>query len=102
MKKPQYHILLCNSYRLTGQTQGACHVKGAGDLLPYIVDECSDRGLDVAVTTTACMNNCSQGPIMVIHPLNAWYGEVDSKTKIDEILDALEDGEVCKKYLIPD
>jgi len=102
MRKPQYHILLCNSYRLTGQTQGACNVKGAADLLPYIVDECADRGLDVTVTTTACMNNCSQGPIMVIHPLNAWYGEVDTKAKIDEILDALEDDEACKKYLISD
>jgi hypothetical protein len=39
---------------------------------------------------------------MVIHPLNAWYGEVDTKAKIDEILDALEDDEACKKYLISD
>jgi (2Fe-2S) ferredoxin len=102
MKKPGYHILLCNSYRLSGQVQGACHVKGADGLLPYIVEECADRGLDVAVTTTACMNNCSQGPVMVIHPLNAWYGEVDSEEKVDEILDALEEGNVCEKYLISD
>jgi (2Fe-2S) ferredoxin len=100
MKKPKYHILLCNSYRLTGQAQGACHVKGSAELLPYIVEECSDRGLDVAITTTACMNNCSEGPVMVIHPLNAWYGNVDSEDKIDEILDALEDDNVCVKYLI--
>ena len=102
MKKPQYHIMLCNSYRLSGQTQGACHQKGAAELLSYIMDECADRGLDVAITTTACMNNCSQGPIMVIQPQNAWYGEVEKKKKIDEILDALEENEVCSKYLISD
>jgi (2Fe-2S) ferredoxin len=100
MKKPEYHILLCNSYRLTGQTQGACHNKGAADLLQYLVDETNDRGLDVAVSTTACLNNCSQGPIMVIQPLNAWYGGVDSEEAVDAILDSLEEGEACDKYLI--
>jgi (2Fe-2S) ferredoxin len=37
---------------------------------------------------------------MVVHPKNEWYGAVDSEETIDEILDALEDGETCEKYLI--
>jgi (2Fe-2S) ferredoxin len=36
---------------------------------------------------------------MVVHPLNHWYGAVD-KDKIDEILEALEEGEGVSKYLI--
>ncbi|MFI3331232.1 MAG: (2Fe-2S) ferredoxin domain-containing protein [Rikenellaceae bacterium] len=102
MKKPDYHILLCNSYRVGGEAQGACNKKGAADLLQYISEECSDRGLDVAVSTTACLNVCSQGPIMVIHPNNFWYGGVDSEEKVDEILDALENDEACEDYLISD
>jgi Ferredoxin len=102
MKRPVYHILVCNSYRVSGEAQGACNKKGAAGLLQYILEEAADRGLDVTVSTTACMNVCSQGPIMVIHPNNFWYGCVDSEYAIDEILDALEYDEPCSKYLICD
>lgn len=102
MKKPTYHILVCNSYRVSGDAQGACNKKGAAGLLQYISEEAADRGLDVAVSTTACLNVCTQGPVMVIHPNNVWYGGVDSEEVIDEILEALEQNEVCKKYVISD
>lgn len=91
---------MCNSYRVNGEAQGACNKKGAADLLQYISEECADRGLDVTVSTTACLNNCPQGPIMVVHPNNFWYGSVQSEDDIDEILDALEEGEACEKFLI--
>ncbi len=100
MKKPDYLILLCNSYRVTGEAQGACNKKGAPALLQYVSEEAADRGLDVAVSTTACLNVCAQGPIMVIQPNNYWYGGVDSEEKIDEILDALEEGEAVEEYII--
>lgn len=100
MKKPDYHILVCNGYRVSGDAQGFCSKAGAADNLQYIAEECADRDLDVVVTTTACLNLCSQGPIMVIHPNNFWYGGVDSEEKIDEILDALEEGEAAEDYLI--
>lgn len=102
MKKPDYHILVCNSFRVAGDAQGACNKKGASALLQYISEEASDRGLDVAVSTTACLNVCSQGPVMVIHPNNFWYGGVESEAVIDEILDALEENELCEKYSIAD
>ncbi len=102
MKKPDHLILLCNSYRVAGDAQGACNKKGATDLLQYVAEEAADRGLDVAVTTTACMNVCSQGPVMVIQPSNYWYGGVETEEAIDEILDSLEEGEAVEKYLISD
>ena len=102
MKKPDYHILLCNSYRVAGEAQGACNKKGAADLLQYINEECADRGLDVAVSTTGCLNVCAQGPIMVVHPNNYWYGGVESEEAVDEVLDALEEGDAAEEYLISD
>ena len=100
MKKPDYHILMCNSFRVAGDAQGACNKKGAASLLQYIAEECADRNLDVALSTTACLNVCTHGPVMVIHPNNYWYGGVESEDVVDEILDALEEGESCEKYLI--
>jgi len=100
MKKPEYHFLMCNSYRVAGDAQGACNKKGASELLQYISEECADRGLDVAVSTTACLNVCTEGPVMVVHPLNDWYGKVDSEEVVDTILDAIEEGEKATDYLI--
>jgi hypothetical protein len=53
MKKPEFHILVCNSFRLSGEAQGFCNKNGATNLLQYLVEECNDRGMDVTVTTTA-------------------------------------------------
>ncbi|WP_319499586.1 (2Fe-2S) ferredoxin domain-containing protein [uncultured Draconibacterium sp.] len=99
MKKPEFHILVCNSYRVAGDAQGYCNKNGSSDLIQYIMEECNDRGLDVAVSSTACLNVCSQGPVMVVHPNNYWYGGINEE-KIDEILDALEEGEAVEDYLI--
>ncbi len=100
MKKPDYHILMCNSYRVAGEAQGVCNKKGAADLVQYISEECADRGLDVVVSTTACLNVCTKGPVMVVHPNNFWYGGVESEDAVDAILDALEEGEAAEDYLI--
>lgn len=102
MKKPEYTILVCNSYRVGGEAQGACNKKGAANLLQYIAEETADRGIDAVVTTTACLNLCAQGPVMVVQPNNYWYGKVETEEAIDEILDALEEGECCDKYNIAD
>jgi (2Fe-2S) ferredoxin len=100
MKKPTFHILVCNSYRVAGDAQGACNKKGAAQFIQYINEGASDRGLDVAVSSTACLNVCAQGPVMVVHPCNYWYGGINEEA-IDEILDALENGGASvAKYLI--
>ena len=101
MKKPDVHFLVCNSFRVVGDAQGYCNKKGATDMVQYLIDECNDRGMDAVVSTTACLNVCSQGPVMVVHPNNLWYGGITTD-RIDEILDALEEGNAVEEYLISD
>ncbi len=101
MKKPEFLILVCNSYRVAGDAQGYCNKNGAANFIQYIAEECADRGIDAAVTSTACLNVCAQGPVMVIQPNNLWYGGI-TEERIDEILDALEDDEAVEEYLIAD
>ena len=101
MQKPNHHILVCASFRMQGEPQGVCHKKGSGDFLGYIENELIDRGLaDVSVTSTGCLKACDRGPILVVHPENVWYGNIDSEEKIDEILDSIEDGEICEDYVL--
>jgi len=102
MKKPTFHILVCNSYRIAGSAQGACNKKNAPQMIQYFTEGAADRGLDVAVTSTGCLNICAQGPIVVVHPQNVWYGGIESEDQMDELLDALENNEVVEKYVISD
>lgn len=99
MQKPQYHIFLCNSFRMSGEPQGVCNKKGAPGFLQYIEEEILNRGLDAIVSATGCLKVCDRGPAMVIYPAGWWYGELD-EGKIDEILDALEEGNPVEEYLI--
>jgi len=101
MKKPEHHIFVCGSFRVSGEAQGICNKKGSMGLLQYLENELSDRGLsDVAVSSTGCLKVCDRGPAMVIYPGNWWYGRIESESAIDEILDALESGVPASKYFI--
>jgi (2Fe-2S) ferredoxin len=100
MDKPDHHIFVCASFRAGGDPKGTCNKKGSTDFLPYIENEILDRGMNAQVTSTGCMKACDYGPVMVVQPAGLWYGPVESEDAIDEILDALEDGEVVESYLI--
>src|ERR1035437_7262496 len=100
MKKPNFHILVCNSYRISGSSQGACNKKNAPELIQYLTEGAADRGLDVAVASTGCLNVCAQRPIVVVHRQNVWYGSIETEVAMDELLDAIENGEELEKFKI--
>jgi (2Fe-2S) ferredoxin len=101
MEKPARHIFVCGSFRASGEPQGICNKKGSVGLLNYLEGELTDRGMtDVFVSLTTCLKVCDRGPAMVIYPDNIWYGGVESEDAIDEILDALEDGELAEAYVM--
>ncbi len=99
MEKPEYHILVCCSFRGT-EAKGKCIKKDALNFIPYIEEELSDRGMNAMVSSTGCLKLCEEGPIMVVYPQGTWYGGVSSQEIIDEILDALENGKVAEDYLL--
>jgi (2Fe-2S) ferredoxin len=100
MEKPEHHILVCASFRASGEPQGVCHKKGSTAFLPYIENEILDRGMDAMVSSTGCLKVCDRGPAMVVYPENIWYGKLESEDDIDAILDAIEDGEVAEDFVI--
>ena len=100
MEKPEHHIFVCASFRAGGDPKGVCHKKDSPALLPYIENEILDRGLDAQVTSTGCLKACDHGPVMVIQPNGLWYGQVDDENAVDEILDALAEGQRVENLLI--
>jgi len=99
MQKPDYHIFVCNSYRVTGAPQGLCNTKGAVELLQTLQEEVVDRGIDAMVSSTGCLKVCEKGPVMVVYPQGWWYAEVD-EDKLETILDAMEEGEPAEDLLV--
>ena len=99
MQKPTYHFFVCNSFRMKGEPQGVCNKNGAPSLMETLSTEIADRGLDAQISSCGCLQVCDRGPAMIVYPQGWWYGEID-EGKLDEILDALEDGETVEGYLI--
>ena len=99
MEKPDYHIFVCNSFRLSGEPQGICNKKGAVNLLQHLENEIIDRGINALVTSTGCLKVCEKGPVMVVYPAGWWYGQLD-ESKLDEVLDALEKNEPASDLLL--
>lgn len=92
MEKPEYHMFVCNSFRVGGDPQGTCNRKDARGLLQYLEGEIVDRRLNAMVSSTGCLKLCEKGPVMVVYPGGWWYTEL-TEDKLDQILDALEDGQ---------
>lgn len=99
MARPDYHILMCQSFRAKGDPKGICHKQTDG-FLQYVEEEVLDRGLDALLTATGCLKQCEDGPIMVVYPNNWWFKGVDSEDAIDAILDGIEDGTPPADYLM--
>lgn len=98
--KPSCHILVCASFRTSGDPKGVCHKRGSTDLLQYIEEQLLDRGIDGLVCATGCLKQCDDGPIMVMYPQGVWYKNVDSESAVDSILDAFEDGSVADSHVL--
>jgi len=100
MSQPEHHLFVCGSFRVSGENQGVCHKQKSMDLLSYLQNEIQDRMMDsVEVCATGCMNLCTKGPVMIDYPSGTWYGNLNEEA-IDDILDALEEGEIAEDYVI--
>ncbi|MGE9293142.1 (2Fe-2S) ferredoxin domain-containing protein [Ruficoccus sp. ZRK36] len=102
MNKPEHHLFICGSARATGELKGVCCNKESINLLSYTQGEVQDRMLSgVEVSMTGCLNMCTRGPVVIDYPSGRFYEKANEEL-IDEILDAIEDGEVCQTNLIPE
>jgi (2Fe-2S) ferredoxin len=99
MQKPDYHILVCASFRGT-EAKGKCIKKESMRLISYLEEELADRSMNAVVSSTGCLKLCEEGPILVVYPNGDWYGNVTDENAVDVILDALEEGEPAAGYLL--
>jgi (2Fe-2S) ferredoxin len=83
----RYHVLFCVGPR--------CATLGSQELWIRMRERLVERGLSgdsanpengVMTVRTSCLNPCNLGPLMVVHPNNAWYGALNERA-VDQIVD---------------
>ncbi|MFK3983808.1 (2Fe-2S) ferredoxin domain-containing protein [Micromonospora sp. NPDC050397] len=66
------HVLVCRGPR--------CTAYGAGATADTLAESLRARGLtddDILLTQTGCLFPCNLGPLVVVHPDDVWYTQVD-------------------------
>lgn len=101
MNKPNHHIFVCSSSRLSGEIKGFCAQNEGLEILEAFVEEIQDQGIDdeLMVTNTGCLGLCSMGPVVLVYPDNFWYGKV-SVDDVPEIIEALLENKAVERLLL--
>ena len=89
MPKVERHFFVCGNARPAG-AKPSCGARGAAEILTAL-----QEGLGrhpelwgrVAITETACLGPCFEGPTIVVYPEATWYVGVTA-ADVPEIVDA--------------
>ncbi len=80
------HIFACTNTRPDDHPRGSCGARGAEHLRQYMREKLKQAGLnDARANMAGCMDQCENGPAIVIFPEGIWY-RADSKESIDRII----------------
>ncbi len=89
MPKFEHHIFICTNRRPPENPRGCCDPEGLGELQLAFKQELATRGLKgtVRANKAGCLDQCEQGPTVVIYPEGTWYGGV-RKEDVAEIVES--------------
>ncbi len=89
MPKFEHHIFICTNQRSPENPRGCCDPEGLSELQLAFKQELAARGLKGAVRANkaGCLDQCEQGPTVVVYPEGIWYGGV-RKEDVAEIVES--------------
>jgi NADH-quinone oxidoreductase subunit F len=81
-----------------------CHVSGGEEVIANIEEEIKKQGLstEVDIRRTGCHGFCERGPIIVIHPEEICYLQVESKDVAEIISQTIKEKKVIERLLYTD
>jgi (2Fe-2S) ferredoxin len=98
------HIFICCNRREPGHSRGCCDPEGGEALRNCFKTELKRYNLGplVRANHAGCLDQCEQGPTVVIYPQGIWYGGV----RIEDVRRIIEEtiigGRVLSDLLIPE
>ena len=95
------HVFACVNERPEGHSRGSCAARGGIKLRNYMKVRAKELGFgDVRINQAGCLDQCEQGPVLVIYPEGVWY-RPQTLEDIDEILlSHVEGGEPVERLRI--
>jgi (2Fe-2S) ferredoxin len=104
MPKFTCHLFVCCNRREPGHSRGCCDPEGTEALRERFKQELKKRNLGplVRANKAGCLDQCEQGPNVVIYPQGIWYGGV----KLEDVPRIVEEtvigGRVIQELVIRD
>jgi NADP-reducing hydrogenase subunit HndC len=82
----------------------ACHASGSGDVAASIEEELKKQGLsdEVDFRRTGCHGYCERGPIIVIHPDEICYLQIEAKDVPEIISQTIKEKKLVERLLYTD
>ena len=74
----RHHVFVCENERPEDDPRGCCAAKGSARIREALKAELARRGLKKTVRANAagCLDQCADGPSIVVYPEGVWYGRV--------------------------
>ena len=82
----------------------ACNASGSGEVAAALSEEITKQGLsaDVDIRRTGCHGFCERGPIIVIHPEEICYFNIEPKDVAEIISETIKEHKVVERLLYTD
>lgn len=93
MGQYRYHVFVCTSGK-TCSWQGGPEVHEAMKRAAY---EAGLTGI-VRINQAGCMNQCGNGPMVVVYPQDVWYAHVDEEGGTSIVREHLVAGKPVDRY----
>lgn len=94
LKKINQHILVCE--------HKTCLKQGGRETAKELKHALKDAGLtkEVMLTKVDCLDQCGNGPVVVIYPDGVWYGDVDEREARRIIEKHIASGELIEDKIL--
>lgn len=104
MPKFQQHIFVCSNQRSAGHSRGCCDAAGSDQLRATLKAELKRRNLTplVRANQAGCLDQCEDGPVLVIYPQAIWYGNVRLEDVPRIVEQTIVQGIILEDLRIPD
>lgn len=104
MPKFTHHIFVCCNQRQPGHGRGCCDPEGSETLRGLFKTEIKRLGLkpNVRANRAGCLDQCEQGPTVVIYPQEIWYGGVQADDVPRIVQETIVEGRVIEELVIND
>lgn len=101
MKIYDYHIFCCVNERPDSAIRECCKKKRAIELRNYMKKKVTSLKLGkIRVNQSGCLDQCENGPVMVIYPQGVWY-KYKNFEDVDEIINShLIKGKIVSRLLL--